>query len=491
MKVRILTNDLYNESADTKIVFYNKDGEILENTKDVNDEMQKLIDYSIKETEFKDVQNFNLPIYNKPNKLILVGLGDKDKLNSERIRKVVGKAIKESKKINAKSIEIVISVMMDILDKEEFVRLISETAILADYKFDKYLSDKKKSPIEVLNIICNKEDYEKFLAASNEGCVLGNATVIARNLVNEPANILVPSKLGEEVKKLGEICGFEVDVLDECKIKELGMESYLEVAKASNNPPKLIVMRYLKDENNKENVIGLIGKGVTFDSGGLSLKRGERFKTMKHDMAGAASVVGAMSAIASLKLKVNVIGIIAACENMVSGNSYRPGDIINSMAGKTIFIGSTDAEGRLTLIDAIHYAIENEGVKKIVDIASLTGVARMNFGSIATAVLCNDDDFYSKLQCASQKSDEKIWRMPMFEEYKELIKSDIADLTNSAGEAGMITAGLFINEFVQNKPWIHMDIAGTCWIEKELEYISSGGTGVGVRSLYYLVKELG
>ena len=494
MNIQLFPESLYHEAADAKILFYYQDAGALRSVAHLEEGLEELVGRFLGESSFQgdflEVQSFLVPIHSRFQPLILAGLGEQALFNPGRIRKVLAKSIKVGKQSNFKSMEVNLCAMKNGLDQEEFVRILSETSILANYQFDQYLSNKKGPAMEALYILCAEEDYETLLVPCREGCILGNATVLARDLVNEPANVLTPSKLGEEAEKIGDTYGFEVDILEESELKELGMESYLEVAKASANPPKLIVMRYLKDDAHHENRIGFIGKGVTFDSGGLSLKRGERMKTMKHDMAGGAAVLGAMSAIASMDLKVNVIGIIPACENMLSGNSYRPGDIINSMAGKSILIGSTDAEGRLTLIDAIHYAIEKENVTKLVDIASLTGVARTNFGAITTAVLCNDDELFAKLQSASERADEKIWRMPMFDEYKDCLKSDIADLVNTAGEAGMITAGLFIHEFVQDKPWIHMDIAGTCWTDKELDYSAPGGTGTGTRGLYYLAKAL-
>jgi len=267
------------------------------------------------------------------------------------------------------------------------------------------------------------------------------------------------------------------------------MEAFLSVAKGSENGPRLIVMRYFGDESKKDDVLGLVGKGLTYDSGGYSIKPTSSMDTMKSDMGGASSVIGAISAIAKKKLKINVVGVIAACENMISGAAYKPGDIIGSMAGKYIEVLNTDAEGRLTLIDAVHYIIEKEKVNKVIDVATLTGAALVALGLTTTAVVSNNDEFYKKLENASFKADEKVWRLPAFEEYKKLIKSDIADLKNIGGRyAGTITAGLFIGEFVQNKPWLHLDIAGTAWSEKEAGYYSKGGTGVGVRTLYYLAK---
>jgi leucyl aminopeptidase len=300
-----------------------------------------------------------------------------------------------------------------------------------------------------------------------------------------------PTVLANRVEALGKEKGFEVEVFDQKKIEAMGMEAYMSVAKASAEPPKFIVMRYRGDKTEGAKTLGLVGKGLTYDSGGLSIKPTSSMLTMKSDMGGAAAVIGAMGAIAENKLEANVVAVVAACENMIAGNSYRPGDIIGSMGGKTIFIGNTDAEGRLTLIDAMHYIVTEEKVDAVVDIATLTGAALHCLGDVATVSISRDDSFYQLVDQSFNKAGEKIWRMPIFDEYKELIKHEEADLTNTAGRPGTITAGLFIGEFTGDLPWVHLDIAGTSWASKAKHYISKGGTGVGARSLYYLAKAYG
>jgi leucyl aminopeptidase len=250
-------------------------------------------------------------------------------------------------------------------------------------------------------------------------------------------------------------------------------------------------MRYFGDTSNKDSILGLVGKGLTYDSGGYSLKPTDSMVNMKNDMGGSAAVIGAMCAVSAMKLKVNVVAVVATCENMISGAAYKPGDIIGSMAGKTIEIMNTDAEGRLTLADAVHYIIEKEKASRIIDIATLTGAALVGLGTTTTAVITNNDEFYSELKNASDISGEKVWQLPSSDEYKKLIKSDVADLKNTGGRwAGTITAGLFIGEFVKNKPWLHLDIAGTAWSDADKDYITKGGTGVGVRTLYYMAKNI-
>lgn len=421
--------------------------------------------------------------------IVFIGLGNKDELTTEIIRSSFGKAIKKAIELKDKKISLNM-IVSEKLSVEDIIKSIVEGIGFGEYKFDKYKTDADEN-FEIELSICTdgSGDLNSINEYIDEASILVETTKLARDLVNEPANVLYPEILAEKVISSGNKYGFQVEVFDETKINELGMQAFLSVAKGSENSPRLIVMRYFGDESKKDNILGLVGKGLTYDSGGYSIKPTSSMDSMKSDMGGASAVIGAISAIAKKKLKINVIGVIAACENLISGRAYKPGDIIGSMAGKYIEVLNTDAEGRLTLIDAVHYIIEKEKVNKVIDVATLTGAALVALGVTTTAVISNNDEFYKDLESASFKADEKVWRLPNFDEYKKLIKSDIADLKNTGGRnAGTITAGLFIGEFVQNKPWLHLDIAGTAWTEKETSYYSKGGTGVGVRTLYYLAK---
>jgi leucyl aminopeptidase len=480
------------EYGDTRILSF---GENIDVTKDLDNlecDVKSMVSFLINGGQFSgkfgEVQSFRIPRENDPKNFVLVGLGDKPCLEGKR--RAAAKAVRECKRLKAKSIGICPFAADENASLGDSARVIAEAAILSDYSFENYKSDKKESSIKELAIICENEEYfEEIKCGANEGYILGKTTAMARDLVNEPANTMTPEELANRAEAAGKEYDFEVEVFDEKKISKLGMKAFMEVAKGSDNPPRLIVMRYFGDKENKDNITALVGKGLTYDSGGYGLKPTEGMVNMKSDMAGSASVIGAMSAIAAMKLNVNVVGIVAACENMVSGGAYKNGDIIGSMAGKTIEVRSTDAEGRLTLADAVYYAVENEGAKKVLDIATLTGAVLAALGATTTAVVTNNDGFYEELEAACKISGEKIWRLPDFFEYKELIKSDIADLKNTTGRmAGTITGGLFIGEFVKGTPWIHMDIAGTSGSEKDSDYIVRGATGVGVRSLYQLVK---
>ena len=419
---------------------------------------------------------------------ILVGLGEYEKATAETLRNSVAKAIKKAKELKISTLGIKFIGAKNICVGGT-IKAIVEGSRLALYTFDKYKGKKEAYDIDIYISGVPEEKRIKATERLKEANNIVDGVIIARNLVNEPANVIYPETLANAVVAIGEESGFEVEVFDEEKIKSFGMDAFLTVGMGSDKKPRLIVMRYFGDSSNNE-VIGLVGKGLTYDTGGYSLKPNESMKDMKSDMGGAASVIGTIAALAKNKVKKNVIAVVAACENAISGGSYKPGDIINSMAGKTIEVLNTDAEGRLTLADAVTYIIRNEKVTKVIDVATLTGAALVALGETTTAVVSNNDEFYDNLVKASEKTGEHFWRLPGYDEYKKMIKSDIADLKNVGGRlAGTITAGLFVGEFVEDKPWLHLDIAGTAWTSTPIsEYVVKGATGAPVRTLYYLVK---
>ncbi len=458
-----------------------------------NGQIEEIIRDFVEQEEFKgtlgEIKGLHLVGEAGPRKLILAGLGTRADLTLEKLRQVTAKALKEGERLKAGELTI-LPVRSQEIPITHGVRAVVEAAILTSYRFDKYLVEKKELHLKKLKIAYEPSNEAEVLRGVRDGKILGEATALARDLVNEPANVMTPARLAEEARQVGKQSGFVVEVLEEPQIEALGMKAFLEVGRASQNRPRLIVMRYYGDEGDGEKVLGLVGKGLTYDSGGLSIKSKDSMPTMKYDMAGAAAVIGAMSAIAKLNLKINVVAVVAACENLVSGTGYRPGDVVETMAGKSVFVGSTDAEGRLTLADAVHYIVEKEKVSSVVDIATLTGAAIVALGHTTTGVITNDPVLFQKLTKASELSGERVWQLPSFEEYKELNKSPIADLKNTAGRgAGTITAGLFIGEFVQNKPWLHLDIAGTAFTDKDRDYEVEGGTGVGVRLLFHFAEQ--
>ncbi|NMS88697.1 leucyl aminopeptidase [Clostridioides difficile] len=420
--------------------------------------------------------------------ICFVGFGKRELLNTEKIRIIAGNLCKKLKNM-LKNIEYDsndINILNLYLSSDE-IGAFTEGILLGDYKFDKYKTKNKdfeKREIDNIIIFTEKEIGCQIEKAK----ILANSNIIARNLVNEPSNAIYPETLAIEAVRLGAEFGFNVEVYEEEKIKALGMEAFFAVSRGSINKPRFIVMRYFGDKESTD-ILGLVGKGLTYDTGGYSLKSNASMLNMKTDMAGAASVIGAMCAISQNKLKRNVISVVAACENTLSGGSYKPGDIINSMAKKTIEVLNTDAEGRLTLADAIYYIINNEKVTKVVDVATLTGAALTLLGNVATPVVTNNDEFYCELEKASALSGERVWKMPIYDEFIDMIKGEEADLKNTGGKnAGCITAGAFIGEFVGDTPWIHMDIAGTSTSSKSIGYKAKGATGEPVRTLYYLAE---
>ncbi|WP_420797494.1 leucyl aminopeptidase [Clostridium chrysemydis] len=460
-----------------------------------HEELKKMIEHLKKTDKFNgklgEMYNFTREIDGVIQDIVLIGLGKEEEINLEKIKVNISKAYKKLKELKDTDIAVRM-IRTDAIETNEILKAMTIALELTDYTFDKYKSKKEdKKDVFISFTGCNVSDIEEedVKDSIEEGIDIANGVVIARDLVNEPANEMYPEVLGFKVQELGETFGFEVEVLGQEKIEELGMEAFLSVAKGSTNEPKLIVMRYFGDNENKKKRLGLVGKGLTFDSGGYSLKPTDSMATMKSDMGGAAAVIGAMTSIAKRDLKINVIGVVAACENMIDGNAYKAGDIIGSMAGKTIEVLNTDAEGRLTLADAMTYIKTEEKVTEIVELATLTGAALVALGETTTALVTNNDDLCSEVVSVSEYTGERAWKLPAFEEYKELIKSDIADLKNIGGRyAGTITAGLFVGEFAEETPWVHMDIAGTAWTDKPVTYKGKGGTGVPVNTIYELAK---
>jgi leucyl aminopeptidase len=325
------------------------------------------------------------------------------------------------------------------------------------------------------------------------GCELGRimaeATNLARDMVNEPANYMTPTRMAEAARSLAADHGLEIKVFEQEQMREMGMEALLGVAQGSVEPPKFITLDYRGGGSDGID-IALVGKGITFDSGGISIKPSEKMEEMKGDMAGGAAVMAALGAIARIKSKINVMAIIPATENLPSGNALKPGDILTAMTGKTIEIISTDAEGRLVLADALGYAIKL-GAKRMVDVATLTGSIRAALGDVYTGLFGNNQELIDGLVAAGSGAGELMWPMPMHDEFREQIKSDVADIKNVGSRyGGAISAAQFIAEFAGETPWAHLDIAGTFLSEKEQKYLTKGATGVPVRTLVNLVLSL-
>lgn len=349
----------------------------------------------------------------------------------------------------------------------------------------------KESMIYLLG--CPEDELDRAEVLLDQTAHLCEGICFARNLVNAPSNLLTPEKMvfrtKEFFRELLEEGAVEIEILDEKQIELLGMEAFLAVGMTSGHMPRLIVIRYKGNPTSKE-LTALVGKGVTCDTGGYCLKSASSLPGVKGDNGGGAAVIGAIYALAKNKSICNAVAVIPACENRISREGFIPGDVIGSMSGKTIEIGNTDAEGRLILADAVTYAIQKEHADRIVNIATLTGAVAAMFGFYTAGTLASDDKFYLEFEAAAKQAGEQYWRLPIFEEYKRMLESSMADISNTSNNGcGCITAGLFIEAFTQKLPWIHIDIAGTAWVNSpQYAFETKGATGAGAASLYHLLN---
>jgi leucyl aminopeptidase len=423
----------------------------------------------------------------KAKRLLLLGGGKAKKFSVSELRKLAGAA---TRTLKSRSLRSFAFLAPDTIKAEDAVRAIVEGAFIGNFDPDTYKSDRKDQKIDALTIVA-RGDQGALLKAMEEARVIGESQNFTRELVNEPSNRMTPSVLADHARKMSQQVGLKCEVYGADKIKELKMGAFWGVAQGSDEPPALIVMRYEPAGAPDKPVLGLVGKGVTFDTGGISIKPADGMEKMKYDMAGGATMIGAMRAIALLKPKVKVIGIVCATENMPSGKAQKPGDIQTAMSGKTIEIINTDAEGRLVLADGLCYA-RQLGCTHLIDAATLTGAVVVALGYANAGIFANDDAMYEQFGKALNRAGEKMWRLPLDDEYKEQIRSNIADIMNTGGRwGGAITAAMFLKEFAEDTPWIHLDIAGTAWMEDSKPWIAKGPSGIALRSLVEFAKEFG
>jgi leucyl aminopeptidase len=423
----------------------------------------------------------------KAKRLLLIGGGKAKKFTTSDLRKVAGAAVRALKSRNLRSLAFAVP---DTIAAHEGVRAVVEGAFIGNFDPDTYKSDRKDQAIDSLTVVANG-DQASLQRALDEARILGESQNFTRELVNEPSNRMTPTVLAQRAQAMCKETGLKCEVYGADKIKELKMGAFWGVAQGSDEPPALIVMRYEPAGAPEKPVLGLVGKGITFDTGGISIKPADGMEKMKYDMAGGATMIGAMRAIALLKPKVKVIGIVCATENMPSGKAQKPGDIQTAMSGKTIEIINTDAEGRLVLADGLCYA-RQLGCTHLIDAATLTGAVVVALGYYNAGVFSNDDSFYESFTKALSTSGEKMWRLPVTEEYLDQTRSSIADLMNTGGRwGGASTAAAFLKEFAEDTPWIHLDIAGTAWMEDAKPWIAKGPSGIAVRSLVEFARELG
>jgi leucyl aminopeptidase len=424
----------------------------------------------------------------KAKRLLLIGGGKAKTFSAFELRRVAGAAARTLKSKNIRSFALAIP--ENSIPAEQAVRAVAEGIFVGDFDPDVYKSDRKDQSLNAVTVVA-KGDQAKLQAALDEGRIVGESQNFTRDLVNEPSNRMTPTTLGERARKMAAETGLKCEVLGADKIKELKMGAFWSVAQGSDEPPALIVLRYEPAGAPEKPVLGLVGKGITFDTGGISIKPADGMEKMKYDMAGGAAMLGAMRAIALLKPKVKVLCIVCATENMPSGKAQKPGDVQIAMSGKSIEIINTDAEGRLVLADGLHYA-KQLGATHLIDAATLTGAVVVALGMINAGVFASDDAMYEQFRGALERSGEKMWRMPLDDEYKEIIKSNIADIVNSGGrQGGAISAAMFLKEFSEDTPWLHLDIAGTAWMEETKPWIAKGPSGIAVRALVEFARGFG
>lgn len=487
-------NNIKNIKSDLLTIFIFSDPELFK------EELSKLEKYLPEEVKrIKNLENFNAQletsfiIYTckefKTPRIQFFGLGEKEKVGYETLRKAAALTAINANKYKIKDLAIIFPKLPNTLSVDYATQAIFEGSVLSQYKFDKYITPSKENlPIKSVTIYYNKVNLEsRIKKAKINSEIICESVKLARDLSNMPASELYPEVLANYAKKSAKKFNYKAEVWNEKKIKENGFGGLTAVSSGSIHPARFIILKYKGNNLKKSNII-LVGKGITFDSGGISLKPADRMSEMKMDMSGAAVVLATIQAIARLKLPINLIGLIPTCENMPSGSALKPGDIIKHYGGKTSEVENTDAEGRLILADALAYA-QKFNPELVIDIATLTGAVITALGHHVTAIFGNDPDTIKMLKDTGEKTYERIWELPLYDEYKKQIKSKIADIKNIGTRgAGAITAAMFLKNFISDKKgkefkWIHLDIAGTAILNEASYYLPEGATGVGVRLL--------
>jgi leucyl aminopeptidase len=452
----------------------------------LSDELRRLIEAGEAKSSFKRTAVLHSREANGPSRVLSVGLGKRTEFDGERARVAAAVALARSKEAGARSIAWAVP---EGTDQKQVAVALTEGSVLADYRFDRFKTSKDDSGeserIGELELVSIGEDVGDAVA---EATVVAEAQNSARDLQNLPSNELTPTRLAEHaLERASEIDGLEAEALGPDKISELGMGGLAAVAQGSDQEPRLIVMRYDGDGAGR---LGLVGKAVTFDTGGISIKPASKMHEMKFDKSGGAAVIEATAAIARLRLPVNLLTVVPATENMPSGHSVKPGDIITISNGKTVEVNNTDAEGRLILADALSY-VASLGADRIVDLATLTGAIIVALGSTYAGLFSNDDELAAAVAQVGEQTGEICWRLPLHRDYKELTRGKVADLVNASEQrkASSAYAASFLEEFVAGKPWVHLDIAGTAWDQDNRDYVGRGASGWGVRLLVGLARE--
>ena len=497
MKTQAITGNFQEANVDALAVAVFKDEKASSGVlKDLDKLTGGIIASVIKNEEFKGEVNetalvrFAAKGKVKASMLLLVGVGEKTDYKAANVANVAGTATRFLRKRNVKSFAL-LPRLED--DAREVAQNAAQGFVTSQFELDKYRTkDKNGKTVDALVVCVEGASASELKDGLSRGQIIGESMNFTRDLANEPPNILHPTEFAKRAQAMAKEAGLKCEVLDEAKMEKLGMGSLLSVSIGSEQPAKLIVLKYepKKSTAKKGELLALVGKGITFDTGGISLKPGEGMDAMKYDMSGGASVVGTMRAIGLLKPSVPVIGIVAAVENMPDGKATRPSDIVTAMNGKTVEILNTDAEGRLILADAVAYA-EKQGATRIIDMATLTGAVIIALGDINTAVLGNDQELVDEIIACGKEVGENYWQLPIGREYSKGIKSDIADIKNigPSRKAGTIIGAVFIQEFVDKAKWAHLDIAGTAWADGERPHQAKGPTAVAVKTMVKLVEK--
>lgn len=443
--------------------------------------------------EFSAKANETLLIHHpeglKAGRLLIVGLGKAAKSSIHDVRNGAGTAVRFAKPRGIRSLAVVPPAEVE---AAEGFRALAEGAILADFDSDTYRTDRKDQSISSLTLLTGEGEKPAAEAGVREGRIVAESQNFARSLINEPGNRLTPSTLAKKAAEMSAEFGLKCEVYGAEKLHELKMGAFWSVAQGSDEPPALIVMRYEPAGAAAEPVLGLVGKGITFDTGGISLKPADNMEKMKYDMAGGAAMIAAMRAIAQLKPKVKVIGVVCATENMPSGKAQKPGDVQIAMSGKSIEVINTDAEGRLVLADGLFYA-RQLGATHLIDAATLTGAVAIALGQVNAGVFSNDDATFDRFTAGLKRSGEKFWRLPVEDEYRDQIQSSIADIRNTGltRYGGATNAAMFLREFAEDTPWVHLDIAAVAWLDADKPWMAKGPSGVAVRSIVEWVRSFG
>jgi leucyl aminopeptidase len=424
-------------------------------------------------------------------RLVLVGLGKKNEVTLETIRQAMGSAAKRVRQAKVGSFAVMLpTVKPNRMSWAEVAQAMVEGAILGSYQFTHYRSEAASGQdiAEMRILALQKDQLRQVTEGVRRGIATAEATVFVRDLCNHPSNVLTPARVADEAKTIAKTEGVAIKILEQKEMEQLGMGALLGVSRGSQEPPKFIILEYNGTKKKDERPVVLVGKTITFDTGGISLKPAENMEHMKADMTGGAEVLASIRAAARLKLPLRLISILPVAENMPGGRAMKPGDIVTTLSGKTVEVQNTDAEGRLILADGLAYAMRYKPAA-LIDIATLTGACVVALGQFAIGMFGTDQALKEQVRKSGQKAGERVWEMPLWEEYFEQLKSDVADMRNIGGRGGgMITAALFLSKFVGDCPWVHLDIASTDWSERERAYIPKGPTAIGTRLLVqYLI----